>query len=253
MHARIRRLLKEAESDLWNPAWGEPINQVFLAHTNLVFSVSHLEHLRQLGFEFSRAEAAAVVQLWRYAGYLLGIAPDLLCASEAEGHRLMKMIESAHVVPDADSLKLTRALMTVALPQLILALSGAGGTPRTLAGPVLLRRFPQSPGTPPGARAGLSIPVVQPLRPPRGAGHRGAGRVPAPARARPAAVDRGPRHVVDRSMPVGQPGRGCPGVPDAGEAGSGARTPEGRPGTAGPPRGSPRPRPRPAPHPVGAS
>jgi len=119
MHAQIRRLLKQ--SGRWNPDWGEPINQVYLAHTNLIFSVSQLDHLRRIGFHFSRAEAEAVMQLWRYSGYLLGIEPALLCATEDEGRRLMRLIERAHQAPDRDSQKLTEALMVHALPKLILA------------------------------------------------------------------------------------------------------------------------------------
>ncbi len=119
MHAQIRRLLKE--SGRWDPAWGEPINQVYLAHTNLVFSAAHLKHLRRLGFHFSRAEAEAVMMLWRYSGYLMGIEPELLSATEDEGRLLLHLIESNHQTPDRDSHALTRALMEHALPRLILA------------------------------------------------------------------------------------------------------------------------------------
>jgi len=127
-HSRIRRILwdrNEWDPRVWNLAWGEPINQVYLAHTNLAFSVSHLDHLRRLGFHFSRAEADAVMHLWRYSGYLLGIEPELLCATEDEGRRLMKLIESMHLEPDDDSHSLTKALMTKALPGLILAICPA--------------------------------------------------------------------------------------------------------------------------------
>jgi hypothetical protein len=85
IHAQVRRLL--VESGEWRPEmWGAPINQCHMAGTNLMFSVGVLDGLTRLGYRFKPVEREAMVHLWRYAGYLLGVEPDLQVADEIEGH-----------------------------------------------------------------------------------------------------------------------------------------------------------------------
>jgi hypothetical protein len=132
IHAQSRRVCRGARGrSVWDAgAWGEPLNQVDLAHTNLLFSVDHLHRLRRAGFRVSRQEAEAVVHLWRYSGHLLGIAPELLCATEAEGRRLLRLLQSPEGPPDNDAKELARALMETAIPDLLLARRrGAGAGP----------------------------------------------------------------------------------------------------------------------------
>jgi hypothetical protein len=125
IHAEIRRKLRN--SPRWDgAAWGLPLNQVDLAHTNLLFSVGLLDGLRRVGFHFSRAESESVMHLWRYSGYLLGIAPELLCATEDDGRRLMALIRTAQEPPDEDAQCLLKALMETAIPRL-LSSGGPGG------------------------------------------------------------------------------------------------------------------------------
>lgn len=119
MHAQVRYLLHR--SSRWDgQAWGTPINQLDMAGTNLFFSVLMIEGLRKLGLRFSKDEVDDVIQLWRYCGYLGGIHPDLLCATENEAHRLANIIETTRLAPDDDSRQLVKALMEKALPELIL-------------------------------------------------------------------------------------------------------------------------------------
>jgi hypothetical protein len=122
MHAQMRRLLRRGKQRPWNEAaWGVPINQVDLAATQLLFSISSLQHLRRLGFHFSPLESESVMHLWRYAGHLLGIVPELLPATETEGAVLKELLLDVAGGPDADSPKLTDALMSTAMPWLIVA------------------------------------------------------------------------------------------------------------------------------------
>jgi extracellular factor (EF) 3-hydroxypalmitic acid methyl ester biosynthesis protein len=119
MHAQVRLLLQR--SDRWNAAaWGPPISQVDMAYTNLLFSVALVDNLRRVGFHVSTEEGEAVMQVWRYSGYLLGIAPELLCATEPEGRRLLELIRSTQGPPDTDARALTDALMKRAIPGLVL-------------------------------------------------------------------------------------------------------------------------------------
>src|SRR6202012_6245532 len=85
----------------WDPAsWGMPINQHDELGTSLLFSVVVLEGLRQLGVRIASADAEAYMHLWRWSGWLMGIDPDLLPATEAEGRRLGDMIAATQAPPD---------------------------------------------------------------------------------------------------------------------------------------------------------
>ncbi len=130
MHAQMRRLLRQGRTKPWREAeWGAPINQMDLAATSLLFSVSQLRHLRRVGFHFTAAESEGVMHLWRYAGHLLGIVPDLNCATEREGRGLQQLLFDAYDGPDDDSIRLTESLMKIAAPALL-----ASGLPGLLPG-----------------------------------------------------------------------------------------------------------------------
>jgi hypothetical protein len=110
IHAQVRKLL--LESGQWrSETWGAPINQCHMAGTNLMFSVGVLDGLTRLGYRFERVEREALVHLWRYAGYLLGVEHELLIADEFEGHRLLDLMFAFEPQPDDDSRALVDALM----------------------------------------------------------------------------------------------------------------------------------------------
>jgi hypothetical protein len=112
VHARVRQLLRE--SGRWDPAWGEPISQWHLAVTNTIFSEAALEGLRRLGYRFQAEEREALVHLWRYSGYLLGIAPELSCESLEDARRLRAAAFDLEGPPDDDSRALVRGVMEAA-------------------------------------------------------------------------------------------------------------------------------------------
>jgi hypothetical protein len=114
IHAQVRRLL--LESGQWRlDAWGAPINQCHMTGTNLMFSVGVLAGLSRLGYRFKREEREALVHLWRYTGYLLGIENELLIADELEGRRLLDVIFAFEPQPDDDSRALVDALMQTSI------------------------------------------------------------------------------------------------------------------------------------------
>jgi ER-bound oxygenase mpaB/B'/Rubber oxygenase, catalytic domain len=108
MHAHVRRMI--LASGRWDPAWGAPINQHDSAGTSLLFSVIVLQGLRQLGMRISPEDSEAYMHLWRWSGWLMGIDPDLLASTEAEGVRLGEVIAATQGIPDDDSRALTQAL-----------------------------------------------------------------------------------------------------------------------------------------------
>ena len=114
IHAQVRRLLRQ--SGQWrDELWGAPINQCHLAGTNLLFSVGVLDALRRIGYLFKSTEREALIHLWRYAGYLLGVEGELLVAGEWEAHRLLDLIFTFEPKPDDDSRGLVQALMQTSL------------------------------------------------------------------------------------------------------------------------------------------
>jgi hypothetical protein len=132
IHAQVRRMI--LESGRWDAAaWGAPINQHDQAATLLLFSTIVLEGLRQLGMRIPTAEAEAYIQLWRWSGWVMGVDPELLPATEAEGIRLREVIGATMGEPDDDSRKLTRALLDAPLRR--------GTTPRENANAARAARF----------------------------------------------------------------------------------------------------------------
>jgi hypothetical protein len=114
IHAHVRRMI--LESGRWDAAaWGAPINQHDQAATLLLFSTIVLEGLRQLGMRIPGAEAEAYIHLWRWSGWLMGVDPELVPATEAEGVRLREVITATMGEPDEDSRNLTRALLEAPL------------------------------------------------------------------------------------------------------------------------------------------
>ncbi|MBL8324687.1 MAG: DUF2236 domain-containing protein [Rubrivivax sp.] len=110
MHAQVRRLLRQ--SGRWNPAWGEPVNQLYMAGTSITLSVVFLRSLRQLGMLVSRSDAQALLALWRYSSHLMGVMPELQVSTEAEGWRIIEFMAEFEGAPDDDSRSLMNAVMT---------------------------------------------------------------------------------------------------------------------------------------------
>jgi ER-bound oxygenase mpaB/B'/Rubber oxygenase, catalytic domain len=110
IHAQVRSMI--LRTGRWDEgAWGAPINQHDEAGTSLLFSAAVLEGLRQLGVRIAPDEAEAYMHLWRWSGWLMGIDPELLVATEGEAARLGDLIKATQAAPDADSRALTRALL----------------------------------------------------------------------------------------------------------------------------------------------
>ncbi|MEU9456286.1 oxygenase MpaB family protein [Streptomyces sp. NPDC048277] len=68
--------------------WGLPVNRSDLASTLGLFSAVQLLGVRMLGVRVTRAESRAVMHLWKYIGWLIGVDEDWLNDSERDQHRL---------------------------------------------------------------------------------------------------------------------------------------------------------------------
>ncbi len=110
MHARIRLELSN-QSDWKTEVWGVPINQADMALTALLFSHGFAGFVRKLGVHVTDEEEADLLHLWRYAGYLMGVREELLCATVPEAERLAALVDAMDSGPDEDSRQLLAALL----------------------------------------------------------------------------------------------------------------------------------------------
>lgn len=110
LHVRVMHALVNdtfVRQGRWDVArWGLPINQTDQAGTLGLFDGVALLGVRALGVPVSRQDSLAVMHLWRYVGWLMGVHDDFLVETEAERHRL-----NYHVL-------LAQAGLTEAGPQL---------------------------------------------------------------------------------------------------------------------------------------
>lgn len=87
MHALINDRFES--NGRWDSAqWGLPINQTDQAATLGLFSSTLLLGARVLGWLVTPRESRAVMHLWKYVGWLLGVNEDWLCDTERQQNTL---------------------------------------------------------------------------------------------------------------------------------------------------------------------
>jgi hypothetical protein len=111
MHAYVRHMAL-SQATWRSEDYGTPINQHDMLATTLLFSWVLIEGLRNLGVRVGDEEAEAFIHLWRYAGYLMGVRPELLPANMREASALAGLIAATQGSPDDDARRLVRALIT---------------------------------------------------------------------------------------------------------------------------------------------
>ena len=110
MHALVRHHV--AQRPQWDAAqWGLPINQLDMQATYLGFSVAYLIGLRVTGVPVSAHQAQAVMHLWRYVGWLMGVDESLLFETEMQGRVGLYDNLLCQSPADDSSVALARALM----------------------------------------------------------------------------------------------------------------------------------------------
>ncbi len=114
MHGIIRKRILNAPG--WRTdLWGIPINQADMLITHITMSYVFILGHRLLGYRFSQEEVIALLHLWRYVGYLMGIDNSLLPTTEQEARRLLWLGIYMQPGPDEDSISLAKALKDVEL------------------------------------------------------------------------------------------------------------------------------------------
>ena len=110
VHTRIRSLL--AQSDEWDhETWGTPVSAAHLGFAISVFSKRLLEYSLLLGAQFTKEEQQSVMDVWRYAGYVMGIPESILYASAADAERIYRISYQCEPPPDPDSVAVANMLI----------------------------------------------------------------------------------------------------------------------------------------------
>lgn len=115
VHVRaMHALVNAAFEPRWDAQrWGLPINQADQASTLMLFDGVLIIGSRGLGVRVSRRESRALLHLWKYVGWLMGVDADFLVDDEWERHR-----QAYHVL-------LAQADVSEAGPQLAQAIVAA--------------------------------------------------------------------------------------------------------------------------------
>lgn len=109
VHGLVRRNL--ASKPEWDSKhWGLPLSQVDMVATYLAFNVVMLGGLRKLGIPVTPRESKAVMNLWNYACWLMGVDARWLVKSEREGVVLLNHTLMTQSRPDWTTRELGQAL-----------------------------------------------------------------------------------------------------------------------------------------------
>ena len=116
VHARFRRHL--CKSGAWNKArLGEPISAANMALTSANFSATLIRNVQKLGANLDADERAGLMQVWRYASWLMGTPDSLLCGGDEDATaELSRIGHLCEPVPDGVTMVITKASMGV-LPE----------------------------------------------------------------------------------------------------------------------------------------
>jgi hypothetical protein len=109
VHALVRRSLA-ARPDWDSAQWGLPLSQIDMVATYLGFSVVMLGGLRKLGIPVTARESRAVIHLWSYACWLMGVDEKWLVKTEGEGVVLLNHTFMTQSRADWTSRELAQAL-----------------------------------------------------------------------------------------------------------------------------------------------
>lgn len=127
IHTWVRQQLRQDST--WDQAtYGVPINQSDLIATNMTFSLLVIYGLRLFGSRLTSQESEAVLHLWRYIGYVMGLSPDLMPTGEAECARWFYAYLATQKLDPTQAKPLAQSL-----DQLPLLLAGDNAKARWLA------------------------------------------------------------------------------------------------------------------------
>ena len=109
VHAQIRRLLAQTEE--WeHDAWGVPVSAAHLGYAVACFAARTVRHSKALGARYSPEERASFHDVWRYAGYLMGIPETILFTDESHALHIYRIGSMCEPPPTREAIIMTNAL-----------------------------------------------------------------------------------------------------------------------------------------------
>ena len=117
VHAQIRRQLRT--SGQWDEAiYGAPISAANLALASANFSASMIRDVEQLGADMNTETRAGIMQIWRYASWLIGSPEELLFeGDEGKTNELSRIGHLCEPPPTQESVLISNSLIR-GLPEL---------------------------------------------------------------------------------------------------------------------------------------
>jgi hypothetical protein len=112
MHAFVNYQLERDPDWDWELR-GVPINAYDRAGTIGSFSTSYLLQARALGIRVPRDDAAAIMHLWSYVGWLMGVEERWLPRTERVGRRVLANVIAGFSAPEDTSEQLGRGLINM--------------------------------------------------------------------------------------------------------------------------------------------
>ena len=117
VHAQIRRLLRT--SGKWDEAiYGTPISAAHMGLASANFSASMIQEAVRLGVDLNTEARAGIMQIWRYASWLIGSPEELLFdGDEAQTIELSRIAHLCEPPPNEESVLISNAVVR-ALPEI---------------------------------------------------------------------------------------------------------------------------------------
>ncbi len=113
VHAQLRRLLWN--SDEWDyAAWGLPLSSAHLGFAITSFSARLLDHMKNLGADYTDEERKSFMSVWRYTGHLMGIPPSILYRDEEDARHLRRIGAMCEPPPAEESIAMANSLVNSA-------------------------------------------------------------------------------------------------------------------------------------------
>ena len=113
IHAQVRSLLKHSE-DWDTDSWGVPLSAAHVGFALTAFSARLLRHLKSLGAEYNDEERKSFMDVWRYAGYLMGIPETILYRDEEDALKLFEIGLMCEPPPQLESAVMANSLINSA-------------------------------------------------------------------------------------------------------------------------------------------
>ena len=110
IHAQVRRLLVR-NSDWDEDEWGVPISAAHLGYAVACFATRTVHHSESLGVRYSAEERAGFHDVWRFAGFLMGIPETILFKNEQDARHIYRIASDCEPPPLQDSIIMSHALV----------------------------------------------------------------------------------------------------------------------------------------------